>query len=229
MNCRAVPNMVVGRIQDSRVVEQRFLEKDRCVMTVCAVGELMAKALKDGYKVLFFGYGGSAAHAQQMAAELAEGFLEERPRLAALALTVNLSSITAIANDYSYRQVFARQLQGPASSGEVAVGISTSGNSENILRALRSRKIKGLVTVGFVGETGGKLRDIADYCLCVLSTETPRIQELHMLIDHLICEIVEVEHFTVPQNLLDVIMAPSEWIKLAALVELMMLGCALFR
>lgn len=198
MNREAIRNMVVGRIRDSLAAERRLLENSRCIATVCAVGELMAKALKDGHKVLFFGNGGSAAHAQHLAAELAGRYLKERPGLAALALTTNPSSITAIGNDYCYRQVFARQLEGLGSSGDVAVGISTSGNSENILRAMEVARAKRLVTVGFVGETGGKLRELVDYCLCVPSTETPGIQELHMQIGHIICEIVEAELFTIP-------------------------------
>lgn len=198
MNRGTIRNMVVGRIRDSLAAERRLLENSGCISTVCAVGELMAKALKDEHKVLFFGNGGSAADAQHLAAELAGRYLKERPGLAALALTTNPSSITAIANDYCYRQVFARQLEGLGSSGDVAVAISTSGNSENILRATKVAKAKGLVTIGFVGETGGKLRDLVDYCLCVPSTETARIQELHMLIGHIICEIVEVKLFTAP-------------------------------
>ncbi len=188
-------DMVVGRIKDNVAAGQRLLEDPGYIATVCAVAKLMAKALKNGHKVLFFGNGGSAADAEHLAAELAGRYLRQRPGLAALALTTNPSSLTAIANDYGFGQVFARQLEGVGSAEDFAVGISTSGNSENVLRAIEVAKTKGLITVGLVGKTGGKLCDIVDYCLRVPSMETPRIQELHILTGHILCEIIENELF----------------------------------
>jgi len=182
-------------MKSSLEVKQRALEDKEYIAGVCAVGKIVAEALRGGFKVLFFGNGGSAADAQHLAAELAGRYMRERPGLAVLALTTNTSSLTAIANDYSYELVFARQLEGLGFAGDIAVGISTSGNSVNILKAMEVAKAKGLVTVAFVGQNGGALRDRVDYCVSAPSTETPRIQELHILTGHIVCEIVENELF----------------------------------
>jgi D-sedoheptulose 7-phosphate isomerase len=191
-----VRDLVTTRIAEAIAAEKRLLEDSRYVMTLCEVGALMAKSLKFGHKLLFFGNGGSAADAQHLAAELAGRYMSERPSLAALALTTNTSSLTAIANDYNYDQVFARQLEGLGSAGDVAFGISTSGNSQNILLAMDVARAKGLIAVGLVGKTGGRVRNVVDYCLCVPSLEVPRIQELHILTGHIICEIIELELFS---------------------------------
>lgn len=184
-------DLVLRRIQDSIAVKQLLQNDQVYVETVSLVGKEIASALGRGNKVLFFGNGGSAADAQHLAAELTGRYLKERPSLAGMALTTNTSSLTAIGNDYSYDLVFARQLEGLGAKGDVAVGITTSGNSENVIRAMAVAKAKGLITVGLTGGTGGKLCTVVDYCLCVPSTDTPRIQESHILTGHIICEIVE--------------------------------------
>jgi len=159
------------------------------------IAELWLACLHAGGKILFFGNGGSAADAQHMAAELAGRFYKERAGLAALALTVNTSALTAISNDFGYASVFARQLEGLARPGDVAVGISTSGKSESVLAGLRKARSLGLHTVCMTGSSGGSLPRLVDLCLQIDSEETPRIQEGHILAGHIVCELVEREMF----------------------------------
>ena len=144
---------------------------------------------------MLFGNGGSAADAQHIAAEFVGRFQIERTPLPALALTVNTSALTGIGNDYAYENVFSRQIEALGSAGDVAVGISTSGKSPNVLRALAVAKAKGLVAVAFSGRFGSKLQEVSHYCLCVPSEETPRIQESHILIGHIISQLTETELF----------------------------------
>jgi D-sedoheptulose 7-phosphate isomerase len=180
------------RIRESvRVKEALLGEAD----LISEMSRIVAECLKAGGKVLFFGNGGSAADAQHLACELSGRFYLDRPSLPAISLSVNTSSLTAIANDYGYDQVFSRQLEGLAHKGDVAVGISTSGDSANVLRAVEKAKELGLITFGFAGRTGGALKDKADHCLLVDSDETPRIQEAHILAGHILCELVERELF----------------------------------
>jgi len=179
------------RIQESIAVHQLLLDSAAYLETVAQVAAAIARALANGGKVMFFGNGGSAADAQHLAAELTGRYLKERPSFAGMTLTANTSSLTAIGNDYSFDDVFARQLQGLGAAGDVAVGISTSGNSRNVLNALRAAQAKGIVTVGLTGSGGGALASAADYCLCVPSADTPRVQEGHILTGHIICELVE--------------------------------------
>ena len=153
------------------------------------------RSLRAGGKVLLFGNGGSAADAQHIAAELVGRYKLERPGLPAIAVTVNTSTLTAIANDYGYEHVFARQVQGLGRSGDVAVGISTSGNAPNVLRGLETAKAAGLISVAMTGRGGGKVKDVAQYCLRVPSDETARIQECHILIGHIVCDFVERQLF----------------------------------
>ena len=141
--------------------------------------------------MLLFGNGGSAADAQHIAAEFVGRYYLDRPALPAQALTVNTSSLTAIANDYDYDQIFSRQIEAFGQAGDVAIGISTSGNSRNIVEALRVAKRKDMVTVGMTGESGGQLKVEVDYCICVPSRDTPRIQEAHILVGHILSELVE--------------------------------------
>lgn len=155
------------------------------------VAQELIKAYKTGGKVLLFGNGGSAADAQHIAAELVGKYYLDRKPLPALALTVNTSSLTAIGNDYAFDQVFARQVEGLGGSGDVAIGISTSGNSSNVIVGVRAARAKGLVTIAVTGQSGGKLKDEVDFCICVPSSDTPRIQEGHILIGHILCELVE--------------------------------------
>lgn len=145
--------------------------------------------------MFFCGNGGSAADAQHLAAELTGRFLKERSSLAGIALTTNTSAITAIANDYSYEEVFSRQLEGCGRAGDVLVGISTSGNSGNVVRALEAARSRKLVTVGLTGKRGGKVADAAEYCIRIPSDETPRIQEAHILSGHILADIIETELF----------------------------------
>lgn len=155
--------------------------------------ELITTRLKAGGKVFFCGNGGSAADAQHLAAELVGRFMLERAPLSAWALTVNTSALTAIGNDYTYDDVFSRQLRGLGSAGDVLVGISTSGNSRNIIRTIEAAKEMGIHVIGMTGETGGAMAAICDICLRVPSDSTPRIQEMHIAVGHIICELVEAE------------------------------------
>lgn len=163
--------------------------------TLGQIAQLWIDRLRAGGKILFFGNGGSAADSQHLAAELSGRFYKDRPGLAALALTVNSSAVTAIGNDYGYERVFARQLDGLARPEDVAVGISTSGRSASVLEALRVARSLGLATVGMTGRTGGEMPQLVDICLRIDSDETPRIQEGHILAGHIICELVEREIF----------------------------------
>jgi D-sedoheptulose 7-phosphate isomerase len=176
-------------------IQQRLLADDSLIETIGTVGKVMAGALRHGRKLFFMGNGGSAADAQHLAAEFTGRYRVERKPLPAIALTVNTSSLTAIANDYSFDVVFARQLAALGSQGDVAIGFSTSGVSANILEAMVAARSKSLVTVGVTGELGGLLKSKVDYCLCVPSRATPAIQESHIMIGHLLCEIVEAELF----------------------------------
>lgn len=155
--------------------------------------KLITTRLKAGGKVFFCGNGGSAADAQHLAAELVGRFMLERAPLSAWALTVNTSALTAIGNDYSYDDIFSRQLRGLGSAGDVLVGISTSGSSRNVIRTMEAAKEMKIDVIGMTGETGGSMASLCDVCLMVPSTSTPRIQEMHIAIGHIICELVEAE------------------------------------
>ena len=151
--------------------------------------------MSNGHKILLFGNGGSAADAQHIAAEFVGRFQMERTPLPALALTVNTSVLTGVGNDYAYESVFSRQIEALGSAGDVAVGFSTSGKSPNVLKALAAAKAKGLVTVALTGKFGGMLQEVSRYCLCVPSDQTPRIQESHILIGHIVSQLTEMELF----------------------------------
>src|SRR6266850_616716 len=182
-------------IEASIATKQSLLSSLEVVLTIAKVSEILVYALKQGNKALLFGNGGSAADAQHIAAELVGRFAFDRPPLPAIALSVNSSCVTAIGNDYGFEQVFSRQLEALARAGDVAIGISTSGNSANVLHALATAKKIGLYTIALTGGTGGRLIGIVDHCICVPSTDTPRIQECHILIGHIIAELVEREIF----------------------------------
>jgi D-sedoheptulose 7-phosphate isomerase len=155
------------------------------------VADHLIAAFRAGKKVLLCGNGGSAADAQHLAAEFVGKFYFDRPALPAEALTVNTSSLTAIGNDYSFDVVFSRQVEAFGAAGDVLIGITTSGNSRNVLEAFRVARQKGILTVGLTGASGGQLKEAADYCICIASTDTPRIQEQHILVGHILCELVE--------------------------------------
>jgi D-sedoheptulose 7-phosphate isomerase len=178
-------------IEASIATHQRLLDSEATVVLIAAVAEAILTAMQKGGKLLLFGNGGSAADAQHIAAEFVGRFGIERRALPAFALSVNTSCLTAIGNDYGFDQVFARQIEALATSGDVALGISTSGNSPNVLLGLTKAKQMGLTTVAMAGESGGKMKNEADYCICAPSHETPRIQECHILIGHAIAEMVE--------------------------------------
>ena len=158
------------------------------------MAERCKEALKAGNQVLFCGNGGSAADAQHLAAELIGRFQKERRSLASIALTTDTSILTAVANDYGYDEVFARQVEGLGRSGDVLIGISTSGNSANVVKAALKARDTGMHTIAFTGEGGGKLKDICDITFAVPSKVTARIQEMHIMVGHIICELVEEEY-----------------------------------
>lgn len=167
---------------------------------IALVSEITIKAMRAGNKVLLFGNGGSAADSQHIAAEFVGRFAFDRAPLPALALSVNTSCLTAIGNDYGFDFVFARQIEALGRGGDVAIGISTSGNSPNVLLAMTTAKRMGIHTVAFTGLDGGKLKDAVDHCICAPSKETPRIQECHILIGHIISELVEKALFHEPSS-----------------------------
>ncbi len=185
------PRRVVQLIQESLNVKERLLGSAETVALIARVSEVLIESLRSGKKVLLFGNGGSAADAQHIAAEFVGRFAFDRPALPALALSVNTSCVTAIGNDYGFDLVFSRQIEALGKRGDVAIGISTSGNSANVLRALSVAKGMGLHTVALTGDGGGRLKDAADLCIRAPSTETPRIQECHILIGHVISQLVE--------------------------------------
>jgi D-sedoheptulose 7-phosphate isomerase len=176
-------------IESSLEVHRRLLEACLPAMTVAT--DALIAAYRSGHKALFFGNGGSAADAQHLAAEFLGRYLRERRPLPALALHENTSAVTAIANDYGYEYVFSRQLEAHAVAGDVAVGISTSGNSQSILEALKVARKMGLYTIGLSGASGGGMREFVDVLIAVPSNETPRIQECHILVGHALCDAVE--------------------------------------
>ncbi|MER3446958.1 MAG: phosphoheptose isomerase [Candidatus Dadabacteria bacterium] len=190
-----IKDKIAGAIRDSIKVKEAILSSDEVLNIVLRVSDEICKAFKGGKKVLLCGNGGSAADAQHIAAELSGRFYIDRPPLFAEALHVNTSYLTAVANDYSYDEVYARLLGAKGRRGDVLIGISTSGDSKNVIRAVETANDMEIVTVGLTGKTGGKISHLCKYLIRVPSTDTPRIQESHILIGHIICEIVEAELF----------------------------------
>jgi len=182
-------DLITSSFRRSAEVKLRFVDTHREV--IFEVGKLMSEALKRGNKILLFGNGGSAADAQHIAAEIVGRFKKERKGLPAIALTTDSSILTAVSNDYGFESVFERQIEALCGKGDVVVGITTSGNSENVLRAIRKAESLGAVTVAFTGGSGGKVAEIARYVFVVPSEETPRIQECHITLGHVLCEIIE--------------------------------------
>jgi D-sedoheptulose 7-phosphate isomerase len=187
--------LITTSIQDSIKVKQSLLEDKVLLTQIADVIQEFVTALSSGHKILLFGNGGSAADAQHIAAEFVGRFQMERTPLPALALTVNTSALTGIGNDYAYENVFSRQIEALGTPGDVAVGFSTSGKSPNVIKALAAAKAKGLVTVALTGKFGTLLREVSKYCLCVPSDQTPRIQESHILIGHIVSQVTELELF----------------------------------
>jgi D-sedoheptulose 7-phosphate isomerase len=178
-------------IEASIEVKQLLLQDVEMVAGMATVSQILVEAFRKGNKPLLFGNGGSAADAQHIAAEFVGRFAFDRPPLPALALSVNSSAVTAIGNDYGFDLLFARQIEALGRPGDVAIGISTSGNSPNVLQGLAAAKKLGLHTVALAGAGGGKMKGVAEHCLCAPSKETPRIQECHILMGHIISELVE--------------------------------------
>jgi len=184
-----------GIIESSIKTKQQIITNETLLLTIRNIADAIVVCYKNGGKVLFCGNGGSAADAQHLAAELSGRFYFDRPPLEAEALHVNSSYITAVANDYSYNDIYSRYVNGVGKAGDVIIGLSTSGNSENIVRALKVAREKKMITVGLTGETGGKMESLADFLLNVPSTDSPRIQESHIMMGHIFCEIVEENLF----------------------------------
>lgn len=185
-------------IQASIDTKLAILQDEKMIDAIHASVEKITIAFKNGNKVLFCGNGGSAADAQHLAAEFSGRFYKDRDALPAEALHVNTSYMTAVANDYSYDVIYSRLIKGIGNKGDVLVGLSTSGNSANIYNAFEVAKEKGMITIAFTGLTGGTLKALSDYLINVPSTDTPRIQESHIMLGHIICQLVEAEYFNAP-------------------------------
>lgn len=191
-------NAIVKAVEASLNVKQTILSDEAFLQRIQNVADIMTEALKSGHRILWCGNGGSAADAQHLAAELSGRFYFDRPPLNSEALHCNTSYLTAVANDYGYDLIYSRMIDGACKPGDVLVGISTSGNSKNILYAFCKARELGVTTVAFTGATGGQMADLADVLLNVPSTDTPRIQESHIMIGHIICELVEKTMFPRP-------------------------------
>ena len=182
-------------IESSIKVKQEVLKSDELIDTIGKIVDVIVKAFKNKNRVYFCGNGGSAADAQHLAAEFSGRFYVDRKALPAEALHCNTSYLTAVANDYSYDVVYSRIIDGIGEEGDVLIGLSTSGNSGNIIKAFEVAKEKKIVTVGFTGASGGKMKAVSDYLINIPSTDTPRIQESHIMAGHIICQLVEEKYF----------------------------------
>ena len=182
---------ISNQVKKSIDVKQKLLDSQELMDLIQEVALKCVDIYKNGKKTLIAGNGGSAADAQHIAGEFVSRFYFDRPGLASMALTTDTSIMTAIGNDYGYEKLFSRQVQANGVKGDMFIGISTSGNSVNVIEALKECKEKGIITVGFTGEKGGKMAEMCDFCIKVPSNETPRVQEAHILIGHIICAVVE--------------------------------------
>lgn len=188
-------NKIKAIIESSIKTKQEILANENMISLINECSDVITQAFKNGNKVLFCGNGGSAADAQHLAAEFSGRFYTDRDALPAEALHCNTSYLTAVANDYSYDVIYSRMINGIGRPGDVLVGLSTSGNSKNIVEAFKTAKIKNMVTIGFTGEGGGIMKNISDYLINVPSNDTPRIQESHIMVGHIICQLVEEKYF----------------------------------
>jgi len=186
-------NIILKRFKESSEVKTRFLKEN--LPRLLELIKLIAHAFEAGNKIFFFGNGGSAADAQHLAAEFVNRYIMDRPPLPAIALTTDTSILTSVFNDIAFKEIFAKQLRALGKEGDVAIGISTSGNSPNAVKAFEVAKEMGMKTVALTGNDGGALAKMADLSLIVSSTSTPRIQEAHILIGHILCEMVEHQLF----------------------------------
>jgi len=183
-------------ISESISVKEKILNDEKIIQTVQKIVDLMVERLKNGNRIYFCGNGGSAADAQHLAAEFSGRFYTDRDALPAEALHCNTSYLTAVANDYSFDVIYSRLVKGIGIKGDVLVGLSTSGNSGNIVKAFEVAKEKSITTVGFTGEGGGKMKSMSDLLLAIPSKNTPRIQESHIMLGHIICQLVEEKYFS---------------------------------
>ncbi|HEV7780165.1 MAG TPA: D-sedoheptulose 7-phosphate isomerase [Chitinophagaceae bacterium] len=189
-------NKIKRIIGDSIDTKEKVLQDEQLLETIEKVVSVITAAFKKGNRVYFCGNGGSAADAQHLAAEFSGRFYSERKALPAEALHCNTSYLTAVANDYGYDVVYSRMIDGIGQPGDVLIGLSTSGNSANIVKAFRVAREKGMATIAFTGSTGGEMKPLSDHLLNIPSNDTPRIQESHILIGHIICQLVEEMYFT---------------------------------
>ena len=187
--------MICKQKKESIEVKTRLLEDQAMLDLINSVAQKCTVLYNSGKKTLLAGNGGRAADTQHIAGEFVSRFYFDRPGLSSIALTTDSSILTAIGNDYGFERLFSRQIEANGSEGDMFIGISTSGNSKNLIEALKAAKVKKLITVGLTGKTGGEMAALCDYCIKIPSTETPRIQESHILIGHIICAIVEVNLF----------------------------------
>ncbi len=188
-------NKIIASIQSSIDVKQKLISNSELIETISKVATALVSVYKNDGKILFCGNGGSASDAQHLAAELSGRFYYDRPPLYAEALHVNSSFLTAVANDYSYNEVYARMVKAAGRKGDALIAFSTSGNSENIINAIIEAKKIGMTVVGFTGENGGKIKNLVDYLINIPSKDTPRIQESHIVVGHILCEIIESQIF----------------------------------
>ena len=188
-------NQIQQLIQPSITTKQQVLENAELIDVVDQVTDIIVAAFKNGNSVYFCGNGGSAADAQHLAAEFSGRFYKDRKALPAEALHCNTSYLTAVANDYSFDLIYARLIQGLGKPGDVLIGLSTSGNSKNIVQAFETAREKQMITIGFTGISGGSMKAYSDRLVNIPSTDTPRIQECHMLLGHIICQLVEEKYF----------------------------------
>ncbi len=189
-------NKIKSIIEESVAVKNAILANEEMLKHIDEITDITVASLKKGGRVYFCGNGGSAADAQHLAAEFSGRFYLDRDALPAEALHCNTSYLTAVANDYSYDVIYARLVKGLAHKGDILVGLSTSGNSVNIVKAFETAREKGVVTVGFTGAGGGKMKALSDYLFDVPSKNTPRIQESHIMIGHIFCQLAEERYFT---------------------------------
>ena len=189
-------NKIKAIINNSIAVKQMILKDEKLLDTIESVVGKIVEGFKSGNRIYFCGNGGSAADAQHLAAELSGRFYTDRDALPAEALHCNTSYITAIGNDYGYDEIYSRLVKGIGNKGDVLVGLSTSGNSKNILKAFEVAKEKEMITIAFTGERGGKLKKLADHLINVPSDDTPRIQESHIVLGHIICQLTEEQVFS---------------------------------
>jgi D-sedoheptulose 7-phosphate isomerase len=189
-------NLLKMRLQESSSLKHKISQDQTLMYNILKVVKACIKAFSLGNKVMFCGNGGSAADAQHLASELSGRFYFDRPPLNAEALHVNSSYITAVANDYSYSEIFARLVKGSASKGDVLIGLSTSGNSLNIVKAFQAARHKGVITIALTGDSGGELKSLSDLLIAVPAIDTARIQECHITIGHIICELIEKNIFS---------------------------------